>query len=280
MRYCAESPLRAVITGIDGAGKSTTAGIIAKQMGKEYILVKPGPSRPVYTIVGGKKQYHYHRIIGLIDRLHGFADKTKNPGFIGAVNTINVYLNGRVIEPSLVQRFQPELVLGARDFYIDPAVYSVVYQPYLASKPMGERIDFLKTVIGAPFRDIVFFLTLSPEEAIERIKRRIAKERITPGAGEREKWRHLHENPETLTRLQTEYYDALRAIQSRSPVKIYEINTSGIPQIRVADFIATIIREYIQNITLRGSNGSWTKIERDSEKAAGLKNPTIVYRSF
>ena len=42
-----ESPLRAVITGIDGAGKSTTAGIIAVRMGQEYKLVKPGPSRPV-----------------------------------------------------------------------------------------------------------------------------------------------------------------------------------------------------------------------------------------
>lgn len=277
MRYGVESPLRAVITGIDGAGKSTTAGIVAEKMGREYRLVKPGPSRPVYTIVDGEKQYHYQRIVGLIDRLHGFADKTKKPEFIGAVNAINVILNGRVIEPSLVRRFQPELVLGARDFYIDPAVYSVVYQPRLASKNMSERFDFLKTVTGAPFRDVVFFLTVPPEEAVERIERRIAKERASPGASEREKWRHLHENPETLTRLQTEYYDALGTLQNKSPVKIYEINTSGMPQVKVADFIATTIRKHIKNGRLRNDSGSWVKIEREPTEVVGLENATVVY---
>lgn len=263
MRYSVESPLRAVITGIDGAGKSTTAGIIASRMGQEYKLVKPGPSRPVYTIVDGKKQYHYQWIIGLIDRLHGIADKTRKPEFIGAVNAINVCLNGRVIEPSLVRRFQPELVLGARDFYIDPAVYSVVYQPRLASKPMSERMDFLKSVIGAPFRDIVFFLTVPPEEAVERIERRIAQERANPGASEREKWRHLHENPQTLARLQSEYYDALGTIRTKSPVKIFEINTSGMPQTQVADFIAATIREHIENAKLRYNGSSWKKLEQN-----------------
>lgn len=261
MRYSVESPLRAVITGVDGAGKSTTASIIAQRMGQEYRLVKPGPSRPVYTIVSGEKQYHYQRIIDSIDRLHLIADKTRKPEFIGAVNAVNVILNGRVIEPSLVRRFQPELVLGARDFYIDPAVYSIVYQPHLACKPMNKRMDFLKSVTGAPFRDIVFFLTVPPEEAVERIERRIAKERANPGASEREKWRHLHENPQTLARLQREYYDALGTIQTKSPVKIFEINTSGMPQENVADLIATTIREHIENKTLRDKASSWVKIE-------------------
>ena len=278
MRHTVESPLRAVITGIDGAGKSTTAGIIAETMGRRYNLVEPGPSRPVYTIVDGEKKYHYQRFIGLIDRLHGFADKTRKPEFIGSVNAINVTLSGRVIEPSLIRRFQPELVLGARDFYIDPAVYSVVYQPRLASKPMSERIDFLKTVTGVPFRDIVFFLTVPPEEAVERIERRIAKERANPGASERKKWRHLHENPQTLTRLQSEYYDALKTMQIKSPIKIYEINTSGIPQVEVADFIATTIREHMENQTLRDDCSSWIKIEREPTEAVGLESATVVYK--
>lgn len=279
MRYSAESPLRAVITGIDGAGKSTTAGIIAERMGKEYRLVKPGPSRPVYTIVDGEKQYHYQRIIGLIDQLHGLADKTKKPEFIGAVNAINVCLNGRVIEPSLIRRFQPELVLGARDFYIDPSVYSIVYQPHLARKPMNERIDFLRTVIGAPFRDIVFFLTIPPEEAVTRIERRIAKERQNPGASEREKWRHMHENPETLALLQHEYYGALTELQTRSPVQIYEINTLGMPQLQVANFIAYTIRNHIENRSCREGRSNWIKIENELSEQRAKTNPVVVYNS-
>lgn len=263
MRYNVESPLRVVVTGIDGAGKSTIVGIIAEQMCREYRVVKPGPSRPVYTIVDGEKQYHYRWIIGLIDRLHGLADKTKKPEFIGAVNAINVILNGRVIEPSLVRRFQPELVLGARDFYIDPAVYSVVYQRRLASEPMKKRMDFLKTITGAPFRDVVFFLTVPPEEAVARIERRIAKERQDSGASEREKWRHMHEDPVTLARLQSEYYDALGELQNRSPVQIYEIDTNGMPQVRVAEFIATAIREQIGNRSDREGGSNWRKITNE-----------------
>lgn len=279
MRYNAESPLRAVITGIDGAGKSTTEGIIAARMGQEYNLVKPGPSNPVYTIADGEKQYHYQRIIDLIGHLRRIADKTQKPEFIGAVNAINVTLNGRVIEPSLVRRFQPELVLGARDFYIDPAVYSIVYQPRLASKPMGERMDFLKLVTGAPFRDVVFFLTVPPEEAVERIEKRIAKERLNHGASEREKWRHPHENPQTLTRLQIEYYDALGTIQTKSPVKIFEINTSGRPQTQVADFIAATIREHIENATLRYNGSSWVKIEAEPTEKIEVERADVIYSS-
>jgi thymidylate kinase len=280
MRHESESPLRVVITGIDGAGKSTTAGIIAERMGREYRLVKPGPSRPVYTIIEGDKQYHYQRIIGLIDRLHGLADKTKKPEFIGAVNAINVLLNGRAIEPSLIRRFQPELVLGARDFYIDPSVYSIVYQPRLARKPMNERIDFLRTVIGAPFRDVVFFLTVSPKEAVIRIERRIAQEKQNPGASEREKWRHMHENQETLTLLQHEYYRTLTELQTRSPVHIYEINTLGMPQLKVADFIVDTIRDHIEKSRNYREEGSkWMKIENEVPEQRAETSPVVVYNS-
>lgn len=279
MRYSVESPLRAVITGIDGAGKSTTAGIIAERMGKEYRLAKCGPSRPVYAIIDGRKQYHYQRILGLIDHLHRLAEKTKKPEFIGAVNAINVVLNGRVIEPSLIQRFQLELVLGARDFYIDPSVYSIVYQPRLARKPMNERIDFLRTVTGVPFTDVVFFLTVPPEEAVTRIERRIAIERQNPGASEREKWRHMHENPETLTLLQHEYYGALTELQTRSPVQIYEIDTLGMPQLQVADFIANTIREHVGNRSGREGGSNWIKIENELREQRAKTSPVVVYNS-
>ena len=276
MRYNDETPLRTVITGIDGAGKSTTAGIIAEQMGKEFKLVKTG--RPVYTMVDGDKQYHYQRVIELIDKMHCIADKSKKPNFIGGVNAINVLLNTRIIEPLLIRRFQPDLVLGTRDFHIDPAVYSIVYQPYLAKKSMSERIDFMETVTGTPYRNMVFFLTVPAEEAVSRIERRIAKERANPGTSEREKWRHLHENSQTLTRLQGEYYDALKTIQTKAPIIIYEINTFGIPHMQVADLISETIREHIDNASLRNEASDWIKFEREPNTTQ-LQRTRVVFNN-
>lgn len=273
MRYHPETPLRAVITGIDGAGKSTTASLIIENMGIGYRIVKPGPSRPVYTIIGGEKQYHYQIIVGLIDRLHILADRTKRPELIGVVNALNVCLNGRIIEPSLVKKYQPDLVLGARDFYADPAVYAEVYQPTLAKKSISERVDFLRAVTGAPFRHLIFFLTVPAEEAIIRIERRIAREKTIPGSSEREKWRHIHEVPETLSRLQHEYYAVLQELQSRSPVQIYEINTQSVPQPQVVNIITDTIKRFIgDGVISRDSH--WYQINSETVETLVLSNCT------
>jgi len=257
------SSLRAVITGVDGAGKSTTAGFVVNALGHEYRIAKPGPSRPFYTMVDGNKRYYYQNTIKLIDRLHAIADRSHRPDFVGAVNAINVILNGRVVEPDFIRRVKPELVLGARDFYIDPAVYSVIYSPRLGKKPMNERIDTLKRITGAPYRDIIFFLTVPPEEAISRIEGRIAAERLNPNSTEREKWRHMHEQPDILNNLQMEYYNALNEVQKRHPVQIYEINTSGILQSEVVDSITHTIKTHLENRTLE--RGSWIVYDRNQE---------------
>lgn len=265
MKYGMEIPLRAAITGIDGAGKSTTASMVADKIGNRYRIVEPGPSRPIYTVINGKKRYHFEQLIKTIDLLHNIADKTRKPERIGLVNAINVCLSGRVIEPSLIRRFKPDVVLGARDFYVDPSVYSIIYQPYLASKPMSKRIDFLGKITGVPFCNIVFFLTVSPHEAVMRIEKRIEKEKLAAGAAYREKWRHMHENPESLALLQNEYYNALTELQGKSPVQIFEINTQGMPQIKVADFIANIIRKHRAESGAESEvvSKSWTKIENE-----------------
>lgn len=235
--------IRAAITGIDGSGKSTTASMVAEKIGRDLKVVEPGPSRPIYSVVRGEKRYHFERLIRTIDQFHSIADRTQKPEFIGAINAVNVILSGRVIQPSLVRRFMPDVILGARDYYVDPCVYSIIYQPRLAGKPMDERISFMGKVTGVPICNMLFLLTVSPEEAVLRIEKRMAKEKSEAGTSYREKWRHMHENLKSLASLQSEFYVALEAIQAISPVQVFEINTQKMPQLEVADFIAAKIRE-------------------------------------
>lgn len=252
-----EYPLRATITGVDGTGKTTATNIVAGQIGREHKLIKQGPSGSIYTIVDGKINYHYKNITGLLDRLHVFADRTKNVKFIGAVNALSVYLNGRMIEPSLSKVLKPEVALRTRDIYVDSAVYSIVYQTPFANRSMDRKIDLLKTFIGSPFSHIIFFLTASPEEAMKRIEGRIANE---GNGSDVKKQTELHENHQTLMRLQNAYYPALEALQNKSRVKIYEINTLNMSVDQVSNFIASIIKEQIKDEKLRAGNNVWIKI--------------------
>jgi len=200
------------------------------------------PSRPVFSVVEGKRQEHFRCLIGLIDKLHGFADKSQNPNLVCAVNAAHVILQGRIIEPSLIQRIQPTLVLGARDLLVDPAVYAVFYSPRLAAKSMSERIDFLSNLTGATTRDTIFFLTVTPQEAVRRIEARMEKEKNSLAGVGRAKWRHLHENPIALERLQREYYAAFDEIHRREHIDVFEIDTSQMTQSEVGDFIKAKIR--------------------------------------
>ncbi len=238
----ANKPVRASITGIDGAGKSTTLALVVDDLKQDNRIVK-ATNRPVYSVVGGTKEYHYRRLIGLIDMLHGFADQTHNPNYVCAVNAAHVVLQGRIIEPTLERRIKPTIVLGARDLMIDPAVYAVCYSPRLARKNMSDRISFIEQLTGAQYRDVIFFLTVPPEEAVSRIEGRIEAENASLAGVERPKWRHMHENPRQLNLLQHEYYDALDEVKKRSGVDIVTIDTLTLDQTEVALLICNEIRK-------------------------------------
>lgn len=235
-------PLKVAITGIDGSGKSTALAMLVDNLKQDNRIVK-ATNHPVYSVVNGEKEYHYRRLIGLVDMLHGLADQSHNPNFVCTVNALHVILQGRVIEPTLIQRIQPTIVLGARDLLVDPAVYSVCYSPRLAHKDMPERMDFIERLTGAPYRDLIFFLTVPPEEAVARIERRIKVEEESSDKVERPKWRHMHENPSQLDLLQHEYFKALNEIQKRSAIEVVQIDTSTMIQSEVASLIASIIRK-------------------------------------
>lgn len=242
----ARPALKVAITGIDGSGKSTTIADIVGDLALDNTIVHSA-SRPVFSVVEGEKRLHFTHLLGLIDKLHGYADGSRNPNLVCAVNAAHVILQGRVIEPSLIKQIQPTLVLGARDLLIDPSVYAVFYSPRLAAKSMPQRIDTLANLTGASVRDIVFFLTVPPEEAVRRIEARMELEqKKNASTTGRIKWKHMHENEVDLERLQREYYSALDEIHRRTHVDIVEINTSQMNQSEVGDLIKAKIRSHQQ----------------------------------
>lgn len=237
------NPLKVSITGIDGAGKSTVTRLIAAELGQEQRVARI--SRPSYTIVDGVKKGRYQKLLGAVDGLHAIADRTENPRYVLGVNALNVVLQGRVIEPGLIRKVQPDIVLGSRDYLIDPSVYAIFYSRKLGKRDMDSRLDYMQRVSGMNFRDVIFFLTVPPDEAVERIERRIALERQDPTRPEREKWRHMHEQPEHLARLQHEYTSALEVAQQRSNAKVFELDTSKLGQEEVASFVAATLRDFL-----------------------------------
>lgn len=239
--------LTASITGIDGAGKSTVSELVTETLSKDVQIAKL--SRPVYSVKGGVKTAEYTKCMAVVDRIHEFADKRENRQLSLAANALDVILQGRVIEPGLRKKVNPDIVLGTRDYLIDPSVYSIFYAGFLGKKPPEERLEVFQKITGSRVRDIVFFLTVPPNEAVERIEKRMAEEREKSENVMREKWRHIHEQPHYLDQLQQEYYSVLKVVPQKGPVKIYEIDTTTKNKEQVADYISLTLREHLRKIS-------------------------------
>jgi len=269
------------ITGPDGSGKSTTARMVALRLGEDFRVVQPGPSRPVYAVLNRRIEYPFQRLIHLIHRLHALADRTRLRFVVGAVNTLNVLVCARVIEPSMVQRFAPDLVLSGRDFRVDPCVYSSVYLPAFAELSLRTRLEWLGRLTGVAFNDVVFFLTVPPGEAIRRIDARIVAERSDPRSIAETRswrWRHIHEDPQTLAFLQREFFRAFDVLQGQWPVHVYEIDTSDLPQAEVVEFIVTTVRAYMATPRTTATSRRWVRhsssgtIERHDANPASTRS--------
>lgn len=244
------NPYKISITGIDGSGKSTATDAVALELGKHYRVARV--SRPAYSVVNGVKNPYYQRLLGAIDSLHATADKTENLRYVLWVNALHVALQGRVIEPGLIKKAKPDILLTSRDYIIDPAVYTSVYAPKYSAQNMVRKIKHMQRITGLSYRDVVFLLTVPPDVAMKRIEQRIAKEKLNPGAAEREKWLHVHEEPETLGNLQSGYFNALKIIQALSEkTQIEIVDTYQQGEDEVAKYILIALRNLLSKCTTK-----------------------------
>ncbi len=228
-------PLRVAIVGIDGSGKSSTTLRAIQLLGKERTILKPG--RDAFLVRDGVVTYRTPLLSRFFERLFRLADATRRRSWIG-LSRILFVLCQSVVEPALIRRHRPDLILGTRCMVLDPAIYSGVYFPWLDGRlSLTRRLRAVRLVCRLPLPDVYILLRTPPSEAMERIHRRIARDH-----GEeplpREHWLHLHEEESTLGRLGRRFDEALVEARKLAPIDVVEIDTSTAGEEAVAQRIA------------------------------------------
>jgi thymidylate kinase len=231
-------PLRVSVIGIDGSGKSSTTLKAIELLSAGGVICKPG--RDAFAQRDTGRQYCLPGISNFFERLFRRVDTTRRRWLIGA-SRIAFIAYQRWLEPYMVRRYQPALILSTRCMIIDPAIYGDIYWPALSRVSLRQKIDAFRRLSGLPFRDLYIFLRTPAAVALERIHRRIDQ---TPGLDQqpREYWLHLYESEAILTKLGDRFAAALAIARSISAFDIVEVETTFRDEAAVAYTIADEIR--------------------------------------
>jgi thymidylate kinase len=240
-----KKPLRVSVIGIDGAGKSSTTLRAILRLGSDFSVCKPG--RDPFALRNGQITYCMPRISRFFESFFKYVDATKKRSWIGMSRILFVLYQGW-LEPYMIRKYGPDLVINTRCMIIDPAIYSHLYYPWLGNRlSLKQKLQVARFLSRLPFRDLYIFLNTPAQIAMERIYKRIAKE---PGyeSQSREYWLHLHEQEVILNQLGERFRETLIVAQKMVPFKVIEIDTSQHPEEEVAERINQQVRIFYQNL--------------------------------
>jgi thymidylate kinase len=231
-------PLRVSVVGIDGSGKSSTTLRAIQQLSAEGRICKPG--RDAFVQQGSERQYCFPRISNFVERAFCRVDASRRRRLIG-LSRIAFIGYQRWLEPHMIRRFQPVLVLNTRCMIIDPAIYCDIYWPTLSRFSLKQKIAAFHRFAGLPFRDLYVLLRTPAAVALDRIHRRVAQ---TPDLAQqpREYWLHLHESEAILARLGRRFEEVLEVARGLAGFDIVEVETTLYDELAVARRIAEEIR--------------------------------------
>lgn len=218
-------------TGIDGSGKTTACLKASEKLAKDGYLVMD-LSRPLIEYRGDAQVEHFGRLVSVINAMRVFADASNSRKIAFTANLAVVLLQTRLIEVIALQRVRPEITMTSRDYIIDPVVYATYYSKKLMADHKERRMKQTQLLTGSRHKDIIFWLTLDPEVAIQRIGNRSADS----GAAVSSRHRYMHENVDSLRGLQEEYRSAFLVVQRVSPnTEIYELRSDRLDPDDIAD---------------------------------------------
>jgi thymidylate kinase len=164
-------------------------------------------------------------------------DATKKRQWIGLTRLLFVFSQG-LLEPYMIKKYRPGLVMSTRCMIIDSAIYSDFYYPWISQRiAIESKLRFARQYSRLPFRDLYFFLDTPIETAMERIYKRISDDHpeITYG---RDYWLHLHEHEESLQILDRKFRETIQVAQRKVPFKVVEIDTAKHGEEEVSNLIS------------------------------------------
>jgi hypothetical protein len=233
---------RVAVVGIDGAGKSSTTLRAIDLLSGDYNIGKPG--RDAFVQRGPDRQFCAKGVSDTFERAFRWVDGTGRRAFIGASRLAFIAYQGW-LEPYLLGKFKPDLLLSTRCMIVDPAIYSQVYWPVSGRWSLPSRFRWFRGLSRLPFRDLYILLRTPAPVAMKRIFGRIAK---TPGYENqpREYWLHLHEREPILDRLGNLFEEALTVGRRLRGFDVVQIETVDYSEEQVAERIAGEIRKRLQ----------------------------------
>jgi thymidylate kinase len=246
-------PQRISVIGIDGSGKSTTVLRAIHFLSHQMVICKTG--RGPFFIRKGDLSPCLPGIAGFFENLFKKVDATKKRQWIGLTRLLFVLFQGW-LEPYMIKKYRPELVMSTRCMVIDSAVYSEFYYPWISRRMATERkLRYAQHCSRLPFRDLYFLLDTPIEAAMERIHKRIANDHpeITYG---RDYWLHLHEHEESLRFLDKKLRETLSMAQVKASFRIVEIDTVKQNEERVSRLMCEYSTNFCQGVPFE----KWVRI--------------------
>ncbi|MCX8118780.1 MAG: hypothetical protein N3G78_12755 [Desulfobacterota bacterium] len=240
-------PFRISIVGIDGSGKSTTTLKAIQNLSHRFSICKTGRN-PFFIYQGGITPC-LPKIADFFEKLFKRVDATRRRTWIGLTRFLFVLFQGW-LEPYMIRRYRPVLIMTTRCMIIDPVVYSHFYYPTISRKmDVAKKLMWAQKCSGLPFRDLYFFLDTPIQMAIERIYKRISIDHPETTYG-RDYWLHLHEHEATLQVLDQKFRQTLEIAQNKSAFHLIEIDTRQRDEKAVAEVIAHYTRMAYQGFPL------------------------------
>jgi thymidylate kinase len=246
-------PLRICVIGIDGSGKSTTTLRAIYSLSHHIPICRAG--RNPFFIWKCDVSHCLPEVANFFESLFKKIDATKKRQWIGLTRLLFVFFQGW-LEPYMIKKYHPGLVMTTRCMIIDSAIYSDFYYPWISRRMAIEsKLRFSQQYCRLPFRDLYLFLDTPIETAMERIYKRISDDHseITYG---RDYWLHLHEHEESLRALDQKFKMTLQVAQVKASFKIVEIDTAK----QTEEQVSKMISEYSMNFCQGHSFEKWIRI--------------------
>jgi thymidylate kinase len=256
--------LKCATVGIDGTGKSTSLDIAANELTSLGVNRIAFLGRKPFSCIEGRRKNHL-AFLSVLDYLHEVADKTENKTLVLYTNLAHIYTQGRLVEPYMAKRIEPELMLSPRDYLVDSTVYAGVYWQELAVKGIAECERKARSISTMQPRDLLFFLTAPTDVAMERIQKRLQEHSFDRNTHNRPKWAHMHEkNAELLEKLRLRYYPVLNYFSREYGIEVHEVDTLQFNENEAAGYISKTVFERLRDPSSFRS-GEWIIPKPDNQ---------------